>query len=167
MAGNLRDTLGMSSTLQQSSQVAAVQQGRRSVAVTFGELTDGVTSVLSTSHSKALFTLSGWEVSWDKLGNFLAVITPDADTVCVHDGLSGACLASWDMQPVPRADSLVVGLRWLPTGTALMGKLHRRCHPASWYKSGPDCSSSDEKHCPLLEEQVFFLRLIFAQPPDS
>ena len=100
------------------AQVMACAQGRRSLALSMG--TDSSVkqvAVISISRGNLLFTVKGAAPCWDVLGNYLAVVQPPIksqhrDTVSVHDGLSGACLASFSM--------LVGSLHWLPTGTALI-----------------------------------------------
>ena len=132
-------------------------QGRRSLALIMEEAEAGI-MVLSTSHGGVLFKLSGQQACWDALGDHLAVLSPSGTAVSVHDGLTGACLATWDKQPVPRAFNEVAGICWLPDGAALM----------FWVRISPDNEAGVEacidpasaEKCSLNDE-ILYLRLSF------
>ena len=128
-------------------QELSLAQGMRSVAVgMFFGWTDQVTvdqvTVLSTLHGNVLFKVMGRLACWDVTGNFLAVTVPPnskhcalCDGVSVHDGMSGACMVTWSMQPVPHCVGSVVSLRWLPSSASLLCELHyddQEAQTAEW-----------------------------------
>ena len=120
-----RVVLGRQCMQAEASGVQMPDLGRRSLALLRYNLPEEVIFV-SASHGSVLFRLSGQPAGWDALGIYFAVIAPPnaarpcpGDMVSVHHGLSGACVASWGMQPIPRHVDSVLSLRWL-TGTAAL-----------------------------------------------